>query len=43
VRAVLPMTIGFNVLLRDCAAPSMWLWYGLGNIGLFYAPLVLRS
>ena len=43
VRAVLPMTIGFNVLLRQCPPPSIWLWYGLGNIGLLYAPLLLRS
>ena len=43
VRALLPMTIGFNVLLRDASRRSMWLWYGLGNIGLLHAPAVLHN
>lgn len=42
-RVLLPMTIAFNVMLREDAAPSMWLWYVLGNMGLVYAPTVMRS
>jgi hypothetical protein len=42
-RALLPMTIAFNVLLRDVPTRRMWLWYVLGNISLIYAPTVLRS
>jgi hypothetical protein len=42
-RVLLPLTTGFNLLLRRSSGRTMWVWYVLGNIGLFYAPSVLRS
>jgi len=42
-RVLVPLTIGFNVLLRQYSGRVLWAWYALGNIALIYAPAVLRS
>lgn len=41
-RVLLPMTVGFNILLDQDAPRRFWLWYLLGNAGLVYAPSLLR-
>jgi hypothetical protein len=33
-RDLLPMTIGFNILLKQEAPGSFPFWFGAGNIGL---------
>jgi hypothetical protein len=42
MRVVLPLTIGFNVLLSAHAGRRFWTWYVLGNVQLAYALTVLR-
>jgi hypothetical protein len=41
-RVLLPMTVGFNILLEQDAPRRFWVWYVLGNAGLVYAPSLLR-
>jgi hypothetical protein len=41
-RVLLPMTVGFNIVLQSHRSRVFWIWYALGNISLVYAPLVLR-
>jgi hypothetical protein len=42
MRVVLPLTIGFNVLLSKEPGRHFWTWYVLGNLQLAYAFTVLR-
>ena len=42
-RVLLPMTVGFNILLQQDAPRRFWLWYVLGNAGLVYAPSLLGT
>jgi hypothetical protein len=41
-RVLLPLTIGFNVLLRNESPRRFWLWYAAGNIALLYVPNLPR-
>ncbi|HXW05213.1 MAG TPA: hypothetical protein VD833_08275 [Vicinamibacterales bacterium] len=41
-RVVLPLTVGFNVLLSR-AGRGFWLWYLAGNLHLLLAPVMLRA
>ena len=43
MRVVLPLTIGFNVLLSAHEGSGFWIWYVLGNLQLAYALTVLPS
>jgi hypothetical protein len=40
-RVLLPLTVGFNVLLRQVESRWFWVWYVLGNAGVVYAVRVL--
>jgi hypothetical protein len=43
MRVTIPLTLAFNVLLRDCVDPRrFWLLLVAGNLTVFYAPLLLR-
>lgn len=42
-RVVLPLTVGFNVLLAAENRKTFWAWYALGNLQLLYAFDVLRA
>jgi hypothetical protein len=37
VRVVLPLTVGFNVLLFSNSSRTFWVWYVLGNLQLAFA------
>ena len=42
MRVVLPLTVGFNVLLSANTGRTFWIWYLFGNLQLAYAFTVLR-
>ena len=42
MRVLLPLTVGFNILLLRHTDRSFWTWYVVGNLQLAFAYTMLR-